>query len=142
VILAVGVASGGISYGGTLGTNTAFKRLESATLNIRLGAGTSYTISPPTSQVGAVYSGLVAGVTVGGSVVKPLSETWPNAHGAFSMRLPASVRGKTLHLWENQRQAFSHFAAKPGGQVDLASWPSELGDAVSSALAALPVPRK
>src|SRR5262249_43426719 len=51
VVLAVGVASGGISYGGTLGTNTSFKRLRSATLNIKLGNGTAYTISPPTSQV-------------------------------------------------------------------------------------------
>jgi hypothetical protein len=108
-------------------------------MNIRLGAGTSYTISAPTSQVGAVYSGLVAGVTVGGHVVKPLSETWPNAQGAFTMRLPASVRGKTLHFWENQRQTFSHFAANPGGQVDLGTWPTELGDAVSSGLANLAI---
>ena len=57
VILAVGVASGGISYGGTLGTNASFKRLQSATLNIKLGTGTAYTIQPPTAQVGAVYSG-------------------------------------------------------------------------------------
>ena len=39
VILAVGVASGGISYGGTLGTNASFKRLRSAVMNIKLGAG-------------------------------------------------------------------------------------------------------
>jgi PQQ-dependent dehydrogenase (methanol/ethanol family) len=139
VILAVGVASGGISYGGTLGTNTPFKRLQSATMNIKLGPGTSYTISPPAAQVGAVYSGLVAGVTVGGHVVKPLSETWPSANGSFSMRLPASVRGKTIHFWENQRQVFSHLPATPGGAVDLTTWPSELGNAVPASLAALPI---
>jgi len=139
VILAVGVASGGISYGGTLGTNTPFKRLESATLNIKLGNGTAYTIQPPTAQVGAVYSGLVVGVTTGGKVVKPLAERWPDANGSFSMRLPASVRGKTLHFWENLRQSFSRFPARPGGAIDLATWPSLLGDAVPAGLATLPV---
>jgi alcohol dehydrogenase (cytochrome c) len=141
VILSVGVASGGISYGGTLGTNAPFKRLRSAVMDIHLGTGTSYTVVTPTAQVGAVYSGLVAGVTSGGKVVKPLSETWPSAEGAFSMRLPASVRGKTLHFWENQRQFFSRFAAVPGGAVDLTSWPAELGNAVPSALSALAVSR-
>jgi hypothetical protein len=139
VILAVGVASGGISYGGTLGTNTSFKRLQSSTLNIKLGAGVAYTIQPPTAQVGAVYSGLVVGVTVGGKVVKPLSESWPDAKGSFSMRLPASVRGKTLHFWENLRQSFSRFPARPAGSIDLATWPSQLGDAVPAGLASLPV---
>jgi hypothetical protein len=138
VILAVGVASGGISYGGTLGTNTSFKRLQSATLNIKLGNGVAYTIQPPTAQVGAVYSGLVVGVTIGGKVVKPLAERWPDANGSFSMRLPASVRGKTLHFWENLRQSFSRFPAVPGGAIDLATWPSLLGDAVPAGLATLP----
>jgi alcohol dehydrogenase (cytochrome c) len=139
VILAVGVASGGISYGGTLGTNTSFKRLRSATLNIKLGNGTAYTIQPPTAQVGAVYSGLVVGVTTGGKVVKPLAEHWPDAKGSFSMRLPASMRGKTLHFWENLRQSFSSFPARPGGAIDLATWPSLLGDAVPAGLATLRV---
>jgi alcohol dehydrogenase (cytochrome c) len=139
VILAVGVASGGISYGGTLGTNAPFKRLQSSVLNIKLGAGTAYTVQAPTAQVGAVYSGLVVGVTSGGKVVKPLAERWPDAKGVFSMRLPASVRGKTLHFWENLRQSFSRFPARPGGLIDLATWPSELGDAVPVGLATLPI---
>jgi alcohol dehydrogenase (cytochrome c) len=139
VILAVGVASGGISYGGTLGTNTPFKRLQSATMNIKLGNGTAYTIQAPTAQVGAVYSGLVVGVTVGGKVVKPLAERWPDAKGSFSMRLPASVRGKTLHFWENLRQSFSRFPARPAGSIDLAAWPSQLGDAVPAGLASLAI---
>ena len=139
VVLAVGVASGGISYGGNVGTNASFKRLQSSVLNIQLGAGVAYTLQTPTPQVGAIYSGLVVGVTEGGKVVKPLAERWPDANGAFSMRLPASVRGKTVRFWENQRQFFSHFAALPGGAVDLAAWPSELGNAVPSGLAALPI---
>jgi alcohol dehydrogenase (cytochrome c) len=142
VILSVGVASGGIAYGGTLGTNVPFKRLRSAVMNIHLGAGTAYTVTVPTPQVGAIYSGLVVGVTVGGRVIKPLAERWPDAKGAFSMRLPASVRGKTVRFWENQRQFFSRFPAVAGGAVDLAAWPSELGNAVPSGLAGLAIPRE
>ena len=142
VVLSVGVAAGGISYGGVLGTNAQFKRLQSSVLNIRLGAGTAYTLQTPTPQIGAVYSGLVVGVTAGDQVVKPLAESWPDAKGAFSMRLPASVRGRTVRFWENQRQFFSHFSARPGGAVDLAAWPSQLGNAVPSGLAALTIPRK
>ena len=53
--------------------------------------------------------------------------------------LPASVRGKTLHFWENLRQSFSRFPARPGGAIDLATWPSQLGDAVPAGLASLSV---
>src|SRR5205085_8016111 len=92
ISLAVGVALGSVSYGGNVGTNVNFARLKSATMNIQLGNGTQYTVQQPTSYAGAVYSGLVVGVTVGGKVVKPLAETWPSANGSFSMTLPASVR--------------------------------------------------
>jgi hypothetical protein len=135
VPLSVGVALGAVSYGGTLGVNAPFARLRSATMNIQLGSGVNYTIEKPVSFTGAIYSGLVIGVTAGGKVVKPLAERWPDAKGTFSMTLPASVRGKTLRLWENQRQSFSHFPAKPGGPVDLGSWPLQLGDTVPSGLA-------
>ncbi len=140
VLLSVGVASGGVSYGGTLGTNAPFSRLKSAVLNVKLGPGTNYTISTPTSYDGAVYSGLVVGVTVDGRVVKPVAERWPTATGVFSMTLPASVRGKTVAIWENQRQSFSRFPAVPGGAIDLASWPAQLGSAVPSGLARLKIP--
>jgi hypothetical protein len=141
VTLSVGVAYGNTSYGGTLGTNTQFAALKSATMNIQLGSGTSYTIQKPASYTGAVYSGLVVGVTAGGKVVKPLAETWPDAKGRFTMTLPASLRGKTLHVWENLRQSFSAFPARPGGAVDLGSWPVQLGPAVASGLASLAIPR-
>jgi hypothetical protein len=139
VSLAVGVAQGNVSYGGTLGTNVNFALLRSATMNIHLGAGTSYTVLPPAERVGAVYSGLVVGVVAGGKVVKPLAERWPSANGTFSMKLPASVRGKTVRFWENLRQSFSGFAAKPGGAIDLSSWPSALGDSVPVGMASLKI---
>ena len=70
-------------------------------------------------------------VTLAGGYVyidgRKLNESW----------LPASVQGKTIGFWENQRQFFSRFAAKPGGPVDLASWPAGLGSAVPGGLALL-----
>jgi hypothetical protein len=119
----------------------SFARLKSATLNIQLGSGTSYTIRQPTSNVGAVYSGLVVGVRAGREVVKPLAERWPDAEGTFSVTLPASVRGRTLTFWENLRQSFSRFAARRGSAVDLRSWPSQLGGAVPRGQATLKIPR-
>jgi hypothetical protein len=141
VTFSVGVALGSVSYGGVTGVNVQFKRLESATMNVHLGSGANYTVPPTTSHVGAVYSGLVVGVVSGGRVVKPLAERWPNARGVFSMRLPASVRGKTVRFWENQRQFFSSFVAKPAGAVDLDSWPTQLGDSVPVGVASLRLPR-
>jgi PQQ-dependent dehydrogenase (methanol/ethanol family) len=141
VPLAVGVARGNVSYGGTTGVNVNFKRLRSATMNIDLGSGASYTVAPPSSKVGAVYSGLVVGVVSSGKVVKPLAEHWPTANGSFSMRLPASVRGKTVRFWENLRQSFSSFVARPGGAIELSSWPTALGDGVPVGMASLTLPR-
>jgi hypothetical protein len=139
VPLSVGVALGNVSYGGNLGQVVNFARLKSATMNIQLGNGTSYTVQQPSAHAGAVYSGLVVGVTAGGKVVKPLSETWPTTAGSFSMTLPASVRGRTLTFWQNQRQSFSSFPTRPGGRMDITSWPGQLGDAVPTGLATLRV---
>jgi outer membrane protein assembly factor BamB len=141
VSISVGVALGAVSYGGTLGTNVDFARLKSATMNVQLGSGTQYTVEKPSSYTGAVYSGLAVGATAGGKVVKPLAATWPTRAGAFSITLPGSVRGKTVTFWQNQRQAFSRFPARPGGRMDLSSWPAQLGDAVPTGLATLRVKR-
>ncbi len=136
------VAVGPLSYGGAQGTTFNFKRLHSSSVNLQLPKATASAlpVSTPTAYTGAVYEGLVVGVTAGGDVVKPLSERWPDAHGAFSMVLPASVHGKSLHFWENRRQFFSRFPAAPGKAVDLASWPRGLGDAVPTGLASLNAP--
>jgi alcohol dehydrogenase (cytochrome c) len=140
VSLSVGVASGGTSYGGVTGTNAPFDRLHSATMDISLAAGGRYTIQKPVSYGGAVYEGLVVGASGPGGVIKPLAEHWPDGAGRFSILLPASVRGKSLNFWENQRQFFSRFEAKPGGLVDLSAWPERLGSAAPRGLAFLRVP--
>jgi hypothetical protein len=141
VPISVGVALGNVAYGGVTGTNVNFARLRSAVMNVQLGAGTAYTVQPPASYVGAVYSGLVVGVTVGGKVVKPVAETWPRGTGEFAMTLPGTVRGRRLTFWENQRQSFSIFPGRPGGAIDLSSWPAELSHAVPTGMATLSVAR-
>jgi hypothetical protein len=122
VLISVGVASGSTSYGGITGTNINFERLHSSQLNIQLGVGASYKISPPTAFGTAFYSGLLVGVSSGENVVRPLSETWPDKNGRFSMVLPAKARGHALTFFEEQRQVLSSPAA-PGGKVDLTTWP-------------------
>jgi alcohol dehydrogenase (cytochrome c) len=140
VPLSVGVAHGGISYGGVTGTNAPFDRLHSAVMDIQLGAGGRYTIAKPISYPGAVYEGLVVGASGPRGVIKPLAERWPDAHGRFSILLPASARGKALNFWESQRQFFSRFPARPGGPVDLRNWPRRLGPSAPRGLAFLRVP--
>jgi len=142
VPLAVGVALGGTSYGGNLGTPVSFDRNRSSSLDIKLGSGTSYTLAKASAYDGAVYEGLVVGVNGPGGVIKPRAEHWPDAHGDFSLVLPGSVRGRTLTFWENSRQFFSRFPARAGGPVDLGSWPSALGSAVPVGLATAAVPRR
>jgi hypothetical protein len=141
VSIAVGVASGATSYGGNLGINVNFPRLKSATVNIKLGSGTSLTASDPSAYAGAIYQGIVVGVTGPNGVIKPVSERWPDKSGNFSMVLPASTRGKTIRFWENDRVFFSPSAQVPGGPVDLRSWPKALSPAVPSGLASLAVPK-
>ena len=137
VPLSMGVASGGTSFGGTTGVNVPFARLKSSSISIKLGSGTAFTPAPPTVVPGAVYEGVVVGVSGSGDVIKPVSERWPYANGDFSFELPPSARGKTVQFWENDRQAFSTVPAAPGGPVDLTSWPSVLSDVVPSGLTTL-----
>jgi hypothetical protein len=141
VPLSVGVALGGTSYGGNLGTVVSFDRLHSASVNIQLGPGTKYTIGKPTSYGGAIYQGLVVGVSGPGGVIKPVGNRWPDARGAFTIVLPSSARGKTVRFWENQRQTFSTVNARPGGPVDLRAWPTQLGPAAPAGLASIKIPR-
>jgi len=137
----VGVALGQVSYGGNLGTVANFARDKSATLDVQLKSGTSYTLAKPQSYAGAVYEGPAVGVVAGGRVIKPVSAHWPNGNGTFSMTLPASTRGKTISIWQSNRTLFSASPQVPGGRVDLSTWPSRLGTAIPSRLAYLRLPR-
>jgi alcohol dehydrogenase (cytochrome c) len=144
VLFNVQVAVGRDSYTSGFGRDVSFKRLKSATMNVRLPAGGATAVLPlPQSESydGAVYQGLLVGVSGPGGVVKPISARWPDRNGRFSLVLPRSVRGKTLRFWESTLQAFSTFAARPGGPVDLRTWPSGLSPRVPRDVTSLRVPR-
>ncbi len=141
VLISVGVAQGATSYGGITGTNVPFVRLESSELNIQLGVNAAYKITLPVPFRAAIYSGLAVGVTAGGKVVVPLSETWPDSKGRFSMLLPSYVRGRALSFFESQNQVLSRITARPGGPLDLKGWPAQLAATIPSGLATLSVPR-
>ena len=104
-----------------------FQRLQSARLDIRLPpSGYAMAIPRPASYPGAIYTGIVPGVTDGNQVVRPVSATWLDSKGAFEMVLPARLAGKTVALWEAKLNLFSRQEAKPGGPIDLAGWPTAL----------------
>jgi hypothetical protein len=128
----VQVAVGRTNY--TTGTrNPTFKRRSSATLDLALPR-TGAVISPlPTSsaKVGAMYRGLLVGVSTESGVVQPVSARWPDANGRFELVLPASVSGKVLRFWELDFQAYQRITASPGGRVDLKAWPKGLSRRVA-----------
>jgi hypothetical protein len=141
VPISVGVALGNVSYGGVVGTNTNFARLKSSVLNIQLGNGTSYTISPPEPYTSSIQAGLTIGVTVGDKVVKPVSARWPKQNGDFSLVLPPSARGHTVSFFENQVQVPSRFQASPGGAMDMKFYKDFIGPTTPRNLAPLTIPR-
>jgi hypothetical protein len=128
VPLTVQVASGPVSYssGGTAAVK--FTALKSATLDIQLpGSPTAVMPLPtPSSYAGAIYEGLVLGVSGPNGIVHPLSASWPDRNGRFRITLPASVRGQKLSVWEDLGQFFSSFEATPGGRFDMKSYPRQV----------------
>jgi len=105
----------------------SFKRLESARLDIRLPpSGYAMALPRPEAYAGAVYTGILAGVTANGAVVKPLSLTWPDRSGRFEMVLPRRLAGRLVSLWEGKLTLFAREPAHPGGDVDLRDWPATL----------------
>jgi alcohol dehydrogenase (cytochrome c) len=139
VPLNVQVAYGRISY--SPGTrNVSFKRLQSATMDVKLpGSGTGLPLPTASSYPGAIYRGLLVGVSGPSGTIRPRSARWPDARGRFSLVLPASVRGQTLRFWESDFQTFSRLQARPGGAVDLGTWPRALSPRMSRDVAFLRV---
>ena len=48
--------------------------------------------------------------------------------------------GKTVRLWQSSFQALATFPAKPGGAVDLRTWPVGLSPRVSTGTASVQLP--
>jgi alcohol dehydrogenase (cytochrome c) len=128
VPLQVQVAVGTVSYSSGIVNNVPFKRLQSATMDIKLPASSRAPLPLPTatSDAGAVYQGTLVGIRGPNGVVKPVSATWPDSAGRFRLVLPASLRGKSLRLWAAPLQTFSTVEARPGGPVAPSTWPAGL----------------
>jgi hypothetical protein len=140
VEFSIQVAIGRASY--TTGLrNPTFKRRSSADMDLKLPAsGTTMAVPTTTSHAGAIYRGTLIGVSAGKGVVHPVSATWPDEKGRFQLVLPASVGGKILRFWQSDYQAYQSTLAIPGGQVDLAAWPTALSPRVPRDTAFLRAP--
>jgi hypothetical protein len=55
--------------------------------------------------------------------------------------LPASLRGKTVSVWESFQQLFQSSPTGPGGPIDLQAWPRSLAENVPRGLVTLTLPR-
>lgn len=124
------------------GEQVTFRRLQSATMDIQLPpAGFPIALPTSTSYPGAIYDGLVIGVTAGGQVVDPDEATWTTKDGRFRMVLPASLAGKTVSLWERSAKVFLKAAAKPGAAIEKDVWPAKLPKDASPNVASVTLPK-
>ena len=142
VPLTVQVAIGATLYASLPATAVVnFNQLQSARMNVTLPkSGTALPLPTASSFPGAVYDGLIVGALGGTGVIKPVSERWPDAKGAFSFVLPASAKGHTITLWESDRRAFQTGSARAGGPVDLTHWPAQVGHQVAQGIATIKLP--
>ena len=139
VPLNVQVAYGRTSYGSGQ-ANANFKRLSSATMNIKLPAsGASIPVPTSTADTGAFYRGLLVGVAGPKGVVQPISSTWPDANGRFTLVLPHQARGTSLRFWESDFVTFSRVAARPGGPTEPTSTPTALTNRIPVGIASVRV---
>jgi PQQ-dependent dehydrogenase (methanol/ethanol family) len=139
VPLQVQVAFGRTSYSSGA-ANVSFKRLRSATMDMKLPAtGAGLPLPTATADAGAFYRGLFIGVLGPRGVVKPIAARWPDAQGRFSLVLPRLARGTTLRFWESDFLTFSRDAARPGSAADPSATPSRLTNRIPSGIATVRV---
>ncbi len=95
-------------------------------MDVKLPASPTTPLAEPTSSsyTGAYYNGVLVGVSGPGGVIKPISATWPDLRGRFTLVLPGSARGKPLRVWEDASTFFQTGAAVPGGPIQVGVWPS------------------
>jgi hypothetical protein len=121
--------------------NVLFRRLQSARMDLRLPPKNYPLALPdPTSYPGAVYEGIVAGVTASGKPVRPLAATWPDAQGRFTLTLPGRLAGEAVSIWEARLDLFSKARATAGGAIDLRDWPTRLPAGAPREIASVTLP--
>lgn len=118
-----------------------FDKLKSAILDVQIPPpGFALALDRPRPVEGAVYEGLLVGVTADGEPVVPVSARWMDEDGRFEFVLPASVSGETVRFWQSRLYAFSRVDASPGAEVDLAYWPRTLPRTAPRDLESLELP--
>jgi hypothetical protein len=118
-----------------------FDKLKSATLELQIPPpGFPLVPDTPRAVPGAVFEGLLVGVTVEGEPVKPVSALWADDDGRFEIVLPSSVAGQTVRFWQSRLRAFSRTEARPGGEVDVDYWPDSIPEDAPRDLDALELP--
>ncbi len=145
VPMEVGVAIGSIAYAEPVTDMINFAQLSSSTLNIQLpatpgGALLKSTLTPQAFP-GAIYQGLLVGVSGGQGVIKPIQATWPAKNGYFRLVLPPSTAGLTVRFWEDSRQFFSTSGAAAGRLVNPSDYPASLPSDAPQGLATVTLPR-
>jgi hypothetical protein len=123
----VRVAIGDDVFQYLFGEHVLFRRLKSARMNIQLPPeGFAMALPATESYDGAIYSGVLVGVTDEGEQVTPVSATWPDDDGRFELVLPASVAGRSVSVWAASQEVFQEQEATPGGPVNVERWPTAL----------------
>lgn len=125
------------------GGDVVFTPLKSARMDLTLDRSAG-TLRPPQPQAieGAVYDGTLVGVALGGEPVRPVSVTWPDQKGGFTIVLPAQLAGQRVEWWEQQGFYFSTGPGEPGTAVDVAEWPSALGPRVPRGFGSVQLPAR
>jgi hypothetical protein len=114
------------------GQKVTFPPLTSAGMDITVDRAAGTIAMPQPKPIeGVVYDALLVGPMQGGKPVKPVSATWNDQKGHFTMVLPAGLAGQRIEWWEAPLFYFSTGPGKPGSPVDLAEWPAQLGPRVA-----------
>jgi hypothetical protein len=129
VPFAIAVAKGTNSYAFPFNTNVNFTRLRSAKLDLTLSTPDKplQKVADPVEQPGAIYQGTLVGAVSGSRPIVPISGTWPDRKGNFSLVLPRSLAGKTVTFYEAGAPRYSAFNAVAGRKADRSSWTTQLG---------------
>jgi hypothetical protein len=126
VPMTVRVSIGDESVSYLVDERVMFERLSSARMDITLPPeGFAPALPLPEPFVGAVYEGVIVGVSGDGLAATPVSNAWPEEDGRFEFTLPPGFSGSSLPLFVTPAEIFAAEGG-PGVRIDPVTWPAEL----------------
>jgi hypothetical protein len=142
VPMTVRISVGDQGFSFLLFERVTFARLQSASMDVNLPPeGYALALPVTSSYPGAVYEGVLVGAAAAdGTMIEPVSATWPDESGAFELVLPASAVEAGASLWAGLIEAFQTDEVTPGSEVDLEGWPAEIPPDVPSNLLEVEAP--